>query len=48
MFTLRTIACSLVLGILLTAVVSVCLIGHGLGVVFAADVARALVGVRPI
>jgi hypothetical protein len=47
MFTPKTFACAFVLGSIAVAVLA-CLVGEWLGVVFARETARALVGVRPI
>ena len=47
MLTPTTLACATVAGVLLTALL-VCLIGQLMGVLFAAELSRALVGVRPI
>jgi hypothetical protein len=47
MLTPTNLACATLLGVLLTALL-VCVIGQSLGVIFAMETARALVGVRPI
>jgi hypothetical protein len=47
MLTPKTLACAFLLGSLAVAVLA-CLVGEWLGVVFARETARALIGVRPI
>ena len=47
MLNLKTLACATTAAVLLLAVIT-CLIGEWLGVLFAAELSRALVGVRPI
>jgi hypothetical protein len=47
MLPLKTLACATTLALLLLAVIT-CLIGEWFGILFAAETARALVGVRPI